>query len=56
MGMKGINTNSSPQDHKIPDLGQRYSDPLWEVCSELSMPINFHIGSSSEGMDWYGKA
>jgi predicted TIM-barrel fold metal-dependent hydrolase len=56
MGMKGINTNSSPQDHKIPDLGQRYWDPLWEVCSELSMPINFHIGSSTEGMDWYGKA
>jgi predicted TIM-barrel fold metal-dependent hydrolase len=56
MGLKGINTNSSPQDHKIPDLGQRYWDPLWEVCSELSMPVNFHIGSSTEGMDWYGKA
>jgi len=56
MGLKGINTNSSPQDHKIPDLGQRYWDPLWEVCSEFSMPVNFHIGSSTEGMDWYGKA
>jgi uncharacterized protein len=56
MGMKGINTNSGPQDHKVPDLGQRYWDPLREVCSELSMPIIFHIGSSSEGMDWYGKA
>ena len=56
MGLKGINTNSSPQDHKVPDLGEHHWDPLWEVCSDLNLPINFHIGSSTEGIDWFGKA
>ncbi|HEY2484427.1 MAG TPA: amidohydrolase family protein [Candidatus Binataceae bacterium] len=56
MGMKGINTNSSPQDHGLPDLGQSYWNPLWEICSDLRMPINFHIGSSTEANDFYGKS
>jgi uncharacterized protein len=56
MGLKGINTNSSPHDHKVPDLGEPHWDPLWELCSELNLPINFHIGSSTEGVDWFGKA
>jgi len=56
MGLKGINTNSSPQDHGIPDLGQSYWNPLWEVCSDLRMPINFHIGNSTESMDFFGKS
>jgi uncharacterized protein len=56
MGLKGINTNSSPQDHNVPDLGQPHWNPLWEVCSDLGMPVNFHIGSSTEGIDWFGKA
>jgi uncharacterized protein len=56
MGIKGINTNSSPQDHGIPDLGQSYWNPLWEICSDLRMPINFHIGNSTESMDFFGKA
>ena len=56
MGIKGINTNSSPQDHGIPDLGQDYWTPLWEVCSDLRMPINFHIGTSTESMDFFGKS
>ncbi|HKD67399.1 MAG TPA: amidohydrolase family protein [Candidatus Binataceae bacterium] len=56
MGLKGINTNSSPHDHKVPDLGEHHWDPLWEVCSDLNLPINFHIGSSTEGIDWFGKA
>ncbi len=56
MGLKGINTNSSPHDHKVPDLGEPHWDPLWELCSDLNLPINFHIGSSTEGIDWFGKA
>jgi uncharacterized protein len=56
MGLKGINTNSSPHDHKVPDLGERHWDPLWEICSDLGLPVNFHIGSSTEGVDWFGKA
>jgi uncharacterized protein len=56
MGIKGINTNSSPQDHGLPDLGQSYWNPLWEICSDLRMPINFHIGSSTEANDFYGQS
>jgi uncharacterized protein len=56
MGIKGINTNSSPQDHGIADLGQSYWNPLWEICSDLRMPINFHIGGSTEAGDFFGKS
>jgi predicted TIM-barrel fold metal-dependent hydrolase len=60
MGMKGININSDPQTHKdesgnfIPDLGHEHWYPLWEVCEDKRLPINFHIGSSETSIDWMG--
>jgi predicted TIM-barrel fold metal-dependent hydrolase len=60
MGMKGININSDPQTHKdengnfIPDLGHEHWYPLWEVCEDKKLPINFHIGSSETSIDWMG--
>ncbi|HEY3697315.1 amidohydrolase family protein [Phenylobacterium sp.] len=54
MGMRGINTNSDPQDAGMPDLNERFWDPLWEVCTELDLPINFHIGSSQTQNSWFG--
>ena len=62
MGMRGININSDPHRHKdaqgnpLPDLGCEYWNPLWEVCEELDLPINFHIGASEQSMDWIGTA
>lgn len=60
MGMKGININSDPHTHKdengdfIPDLGHEHWYPLWEVCEDGKLPINFHIGSSETSIDWMG--
>jgi predicted TIM-barrel fold metal-dependent hydrolase len=62
MGLRGININSDPHEHKdeisggmIPDLGQPHWDPLWELCQDKNLPINFHIGSSETSIDWMGR-
>ena len=56
MGLRGVNINSAPQIHGLPDLAEAYWDPLWEVCVEHDLPINFHIGSSDDAMNWFGSA
>jgi predicted TIM-barrel fold metal-dependent hydrolase len=61
MGLRGININSDPhiqedeRGDRIPDLGSRHWDPLWEVCVERDIPINFHIGASETAIDWMGQ-
>lgn len=61
LGLRGININSDPHHHlgtdgnSIPDLASPHWDPLWEVCSALDMPINFHIGASEQSVDWLGQ-
>jgi predicted TIM-barrel fold metal-dependent hydrolase len=43
----------SPEPHHVgkqPDIADRYWDPLWEVCQDLEVPINFHIGANPAGM------
>lgn len=54
LGLRGINTTSAPHEHGLPDLGDRHWDPLWEVASDLAMPVNFHIGASESSMAWFG--
>ena len=54
MGMRGININSDPHTHGMPDLCGDYWYPLWELCSDRGMPVNFHIGASDASMSWYG--
>jgi predicted TIM-barrel fold metal-dependent hydrolase len=53
MGLRGVNMNNHPQGHGLPDLGHRDWDRLWEVCSDLNLPINFHIGASDESTSWF---
>jgi len=55
LGLRGINMTSDPQDAGSPDLASRAWDPLWKVCSDLNMPVHFHIGSSNTAMDFFGK-
>ena len=61
MGLRGININSDPHFHKnadgslIPDLGSPHWDPLWEVCVDKKLPVNFHIGASEQSIDWMGQ-
>ena len=54
LGLRGLNTSSAPHDHGLPDLGDEHWNPLWEVATDLGLPINFHIGASDSSMAWYG--
>jgi predicted TIM-barrel fold metal-dependent hydrolase len=54
LGLRGVNTNSDPQNDGHPDLADPHWDPLWEVCADLAMPVNFHIGASATSMSWLG--
>lgn len=50
MGLRGINTHGNPEVHGMPDLGETYWAPLWELCEDRKLPVNFHIGFS-QGQD-----
>ncbi len=54
MGIRGVNSGTGPHMSGMPDLGESYWDPMWDVCAELSMPVNFHIGASTDTMSWFG--
>jgi predicted TIM-barrel fold metal-dependent hydrolase len=56
LGLRGVVTCSNPEDAGLPDLAQPEWAPFFDACAELSMPINFHIGSSQREMDFYGKS
>jgi predicted TIM-barrel fold metal-dependent hydrolase len=55
LGARGVNMTSDPQDLKAPDLANRAWDPFWETCTELQLPVHFHIGASVTGMTFYGQ-
>ena len=46
IGLKGVITNADPQNQGLPDLAERYWDPMWKSLQDLSLPINFHCGAS----------
>lgn len=54
LGLRGINTTTAPHQHGLPDLGTEYWNPLWEVCCDLEMPVNFHIGAAESDIAWFG--
>jgi predicted TIM-barrel fold metal-dependent hydrolase len=55
LGARGVNMTSDPQDLGGPDLANRAWDPFWEACSDLELPVHFHIGASVTGMTFYGQ-
>ena len=55
LGARGVNMTSDPDDLGAPDLANRAWDPLWETCTELQLPVHFHIGASVTGMTFYGR-
>ncbi len=55
LGSRGVNMTSDPTDLGAPDLASHDWDPFWAVCSELHMPVHFHIGASATSMGFYGK-
>lgn len=56
LGLRGVNTTSDPQHAGLPDFSHADWNPLWEVCADLGMPVNFHIGAAHESMSWLGTA
>jgi predicted TIM-barrel fold metal-dependent hydrolase len=56
MGMRGVNINSDPQLNGMQDLSGDYWTPLWELCSDKSLPVNFHIGASDATQSWFGQS
>jgi len=56
MGMRGVVTTPDPHTVDLPDLGQSDWDPFWDACSQLGMPVNFHIGASDIGLSFFANA
>jgi len=54
MGSRGIVMCSNPHDSGMPNFAQPDWRPFWEICEDLQMPINFHIGASEGDIDWSG--
>jgi predicted TIM-barrel fold metal-dependent hydrolase len=54
LGLRGVNLTSDTQDLGAPDLANRAWDPVWEACSELGLPVHFHIGASLTTMNYFG--
>jgi uncharacterized protein len=55
LGFRGVNMTMDPEDSGSPDYASAAWDPLWEACSDLNMPVHFHIASSLTAMSFYGK-
>jgi predicted TIM-barrel fold metal-dependent hydrolase len=55
LGARGVNMTSDPDDLGAPDLANTAWDPFWEACSELQLPVHFHIGASVTAMTFFGK-
>ena len=56
MDMRGIVMCSDPDSIGLPDLGDDAWSPFWEVCGDLDMPVNFHIGASQTSWNMFGRA
>ena len=54
LGSRGINLNSNPQNHGLPVLSDKHWYPLWELCIDKDLPVNFHIGGGFENSSWFG--
>jgi uncharacterized protein len=52
MGLRGVNINSDPQVHGLPNLSDAHWNSLWETCCADDLPVNFHIGASDSSMSF----
>jgi predicted TIM-barrel fold metal-dependent hydrolase len=47
LGLRGVVMSGNPHLGGLPDLGEHAWDPLYEVMSDLDMPINIHVGAAN---------
>jgi uncharacterized protein len=45
MGHRGIVFSQAPSAFGLPELTDRYWDPMWRSAEEKGLPVNFHIAS-----------
>ncbi|MTV23878.1 amidohydrolase [Nitriliruptoraceae bacterium ZYF776] len=50
IGHKGLIFSQDPSAFGLPQLTDRYWDPLWAAAQERGMPVNFHIATGDNGM------
>ena len=55
LGFRGVNMTSDPQETGAPDFASREWDVLWAACTDLHLPVHFHIGASLTSLNFYGK-
>ncbi|MEV8097752.1 amidohydrolase family protein [Kitasatospora sp. NPDC085879] len=56
LGLRGVNTTIDPQQSGLPDFSDRAWNPFWEVCTDLGLPVNFHIGAAQGSDHWFGSS
>jgi predicted TIM-barrel fold metal-dependent hydrolase len=56
LGLTGVTMAGEPHLGGLPDLGQAHWDPLYEVLSDLELPIDIHIGARNFQSDQGGVA
>jgi predicted TIM-barrel fold metal-dependent hydrolase len=55
-GTRGITMCSEPHaSGTLPDLLDEHWNPLWEVCTDLKLPVNFHVGATDFGYEAFHK-
>ncbi len=53
LGMRGITMTGEPFAGGLPDLGDTHWDPMYQICTDLNIPINIHIGSGTSTHNEY---
>ena len=49
--LRGVLMSDYPDGMGLPDYGDSYWDPFWELCNDLDLPMNFHIGGRGSKID-----
>ena len=55
LGLRGIAMCSEPQAGGLPSLLDPHWNPLWDVCTDLGVVVNFHVGATDFGMEAFLK-
>jgi predicted TIM-barrel fold metal-dependent hydrolase len=56
LGLRGIVMCSDPDAIGMPDLADDAWSPVWEICNDRDIPVNFHIAASQTSFNMFGRA
>ena len=49
-GHRGVMFTQNPAAFGLPALDDPHWDPMWSLCEDAGLPINFHIASGDNGL------